>query len=67
MLSCICMCAVELCRRLSVHVCFDTYNSLGMFRHVMYVSLGMICFVYGVLFSDWYVSLVMYLSFGMFI
>jgi hypothetical protein len=41
-----------------------------MFRHIKYVigyiSLGMFCFVCGVLFSDLYVSLGMYVPFGMY-
>jgi hypothetical protein len=66
------MCAAKLSCK---HVYFGMYVSLGMFRfvmyvssgvfHVMYVALGMLRFVCTVLFSDWYVALGVYVSFGM--
>jgi hypothetical protein len=43
------------------------YISLGVFRHVMYVSFRMFIFVCKVIFSDCYVSFGMYVSFGLFV
>jgi hypothetical protein len=50
----------------SMHVCFDTYISMGTFRHG-YVSLGMFLCVCDGLCSDWYVKLGMHVSLVMFV